>query len=446
MTMRTRARRPARSEGASPAAPGRAPGALRDALARPTPGRPLDARTRDAMEAGFDHRFQDVRVHDDAAADALARDVHALAFTYGEDLYFRAGAYDPASAAGRRLLAHELTHVVQQDGADGAADAMEEPVVSAPASAAEREAATAAERVAAGGAAEVSVAAAPAVQRFWNPLEEAGNWLGDQAYGIFGEHTDKTGANPALGAGVDLAKAGATGMSTVQSIANFLTSEIVPDGAGGLMEKENPLLGKGSAAGTALSVAGAGLDFLGNIAAGQGIGESAGGAAGSFAGSKLLPSGGPVDTAINVANTGLKAAGAPQGVTDVSSLVADGTSSSFGSAIFGNLGRGLYNWAAGDDKALDKQFSDIESGKSGGALQGYALLPQVLAGVFGTDEDFDTTMMKVGSKGQDSSAARVGNWLGDTAYQFINKDLPEAAEFAAKDDSTTGKIMNWLLN
>ena len=445
MTARVKTRRSGQPEGPSSTARAATATPLREALTRPAPGRPLDARTRGTMEAGFDHRFEDVRVHHDAAADALARDVHALAFTYGQDVYFRDGAYDPASASGQRLLAHELTHVVQQDAA-GAAGATEELTVSAPVSAAEREAATAAESVAAGGAAEVSVAAAPAVQRFWNPLEEAGNWLGDQAYGIFGEHTDKNGANPALGAGVDMAKAGATGIGTVQKIANFLTSDLVPDGAGGMMENENPLLGKGSAMGTALSAAGAGLDFLGNIAEGQGVGESAGGAAGGFLGSKLMPSAGPVDTAINVANTGLKAAGAPQGVTDVSSLVASGTASSFGSGVFSNLGRGLYNWASGDDKALDKQFTDIESGKSGAALQGYAMLPQVLAGVFGTDEDFDTTIMKVGSKGQDSSAARVGNWLGDTAYQFINKDLPEAAEFAAKDDSTTGKMMNWLLN
>ena len=60
-----------------------------------------------------------VRVHTDSEADGIARSVQAKAFTHGSDLYFSRGTYDPSSSSGKHLLAHELTHVVQQrTGAD----------------------------------------------------------------------------------------------------------------------------------------------------------------------------------------------------------------------------------------------------------------------------------------------------------------------------------------
>jgi hypothetical protein len=78
------------------------------------PGRPLDARTRRAMEARFGRDFSAVRIHDDARAAQTAEGIDAAAFTVGGDIAFAGGRFDPNSAAGRRLLAHELTHVVQQ--------------------------------------------------------------------------------------------------------------------------------------------------------------------------------------------------------------------------------------------------------------------------------------------------------------------------------------------
>lgn len=79
-------------------------------------GRELDPSVRHSMEARFGYDFSSVRIHDDAAATAAARDVHATAFTVGHDIVFAPGGYDPASPQGRRLLAHELAHVVQQRG------------------------------------------------------------------------------------------------------------------------------------------------------------------------------------------------------------------------------------------------------------------------------------------------------------------------------------------
>jgi len=80
----------------------------------PSPGRPLDGTTRRFFERRFGHGFGDVRVHDDARAAAAAREADALAFTSGRDIVFAAGRYEPAVPRGLRLLAHELTHVVQQ--------------------------------------------------------------------------------------------------------------------------------------------------------------------------------------------------------------------------------------------------------------------------------------------------------------------------------------------
>ncbi|KRB43018.1 DUF4157 domain-containing protein [Terrabacter sp. Root181] len=77
-------------------------------------GAPLPDAVRAEFESRFQRPFDDVRVHDDAEADNAARGIDALAFTRGNDIYFRSGAYDPTSAVGRWLLAHELTHVVQQ--------------------------------------------------------------------------------------------------------------------------------------------------------------------------------------------------------------------------------------------------------------------------------------------------------------------------------------------
>ena len=79
-----------------------------------TPGRPLDSATRSFMEPRFGHDFSQVRVHDDARAGESARTVNANAYTVGGHIAFAPGRYDPASSTGRRLLAHELAHTIQQ--------------------------------------------------------------------------------------------------------------------------------------------------------------------------------------------------------------------------------------------------------------------------------------------------------------------------------------------
>ncbi|HEX8845923.1 MAG TPA: DUF4157 domain-containing protein [Pyrinomonadaceae bacterium] len=74
------------------------------------------------MERAFGADFSDVHVHTDAQADGLNRSLEARAFTAGQDLFFRHGEYNPDSSRGQELIAHELTHVMQQSGERGASD------------------------------------------------------------------------------------------------------------------------------------------------------------------------------------------------------------------------------------------------------------------------------------------------------------------------------------
>jgi len=81
-----------------------------------SPGQPLDPVTRGFMEPRFGHDFSRVRVHSGAAAEQSARDVNANAYTVGHRIVFGSGGFTSAMQPERRLLAHELTHVLQQTG------------------------------------------------------------------------------------------------------------------------------------------------------------------------------------------------------------------------------------------------------------------------------------------------------------------------------------------
>lgn len=80
-------------------------------------GRPLDGSARIQMESAFGTDFSAVRVHTGTQSDTLNQALSARAFTAGQDIFFRDGEYNPGNSNGRELLAHELTHVVQQTGA-----------------------------------------------------------------------------------------------------------------------------------------------------------------------------------------------------------------------------------------------------------------------------------------------------------------------------------------
>jgi len=82
-------------------------------------GRPLSAEVRAFMEPRFGADFSGVRIHTDGEATRLNRALRSKAFTHGQDIYFQSGEYNPDTPAGQRLLAHELTHTIQQGAVSG---------------------------------------------------------------------------------------------------------------------------------------------------------------------------------------------------------------------------------------------------------------------------------------------------------------------------------------
>ncbi len=113
-----------------------------------SPGQPLDAATRAFMESRFGHDFSQVRIHTDARAAESAQAVSGLAYTVGQNIVFAAGQYTPRERTGKRILAHELAHVIQQGTAiKRLPDELE---VTNPADASESEAETSAQAISQG--------------------------------------------------------------------------------------------------------------------------------------------------------------------------------------------------------------------------------------------------------------------------------------------------------
>jgi hypothetical protein len=106
-------------------------------------GSRVSAGVADDVGGAYGQPLGDVRVHHDEHAAALSRAVSARAFTVGSDIFFGDGEYQPDSAGGRELLAHELAHVVQQQGAPNSGPLM----VSQPGDTLEREAEAAARNI-----------------------------------------------------------------------------------------------------------------------------------------------------------------------------------------------------------------------------------------------------------------------------------------------------------
>ena len=101
-------------------------------------GQPLEESAQAHIGEATGNDFSSVRVHTSPEADALSRQLGAKAFTTGQDVFFREGAYEPHSTAGQELIAHELTHVVQQGS--GAVSGSARMTVNAPGDAYEQEA------------------------------------------------------------------------------------------------------------------------------------------------------------------------------------------------------------------------------------------------------------------------------------------------------------------
>src|SRR5262249_13668908 len=100
---------------ANPASATDVPASVHEVLR--SPGQLLDSTTRAFFEPRFGRDFSHVRVHTDARAAESAQAVNALDYTVGRQVVFGAGQFLPGTAAGRQLLAHELTHIIQQGSA-----------------------------------------------------------------------------------------------------------------------------------------------------------------------------------------------------------------------------------------------------------------------------------------------------------------------------------------
>lgn len=151
-------------------------------------GNPLDAATRRTMEQRFHHSFGDVRVHSDAEGADAARDFDARALTIGSDILFAPGQYDPSSALGTRVLAHELAHVVQNERSEGEASTLP---TRAHGTAAEHEAHAAADAVTQG--ASVDIGASPgSTVATWEWLDRAAGAVEQE--GLWNTITDISGA------------------------------------------------------------------------------------------------------------------------------------------------------------------------------------------------------------------------------------------------------------
>ncbi|HEY4114163.1 MAG TPA: DUF4157 domain-containing protein [Rhizomicrobium sp.] len=127
-----------------------------------SPGQPLDTSARSFLEPRFGRDFADVRVHTDAAAARSADAVGARAYTVGRDVVFAKGQYNPRSTEGRRLLAHEVSHTIQQAGVIASSSSLR---IGEASSAAEHESDATADAVMAGAPAAVASQEHGVIQR-----------------------------------------------------------------------------------------------------------------------------------------------------------------------------------------------------------------------------------------------------------------------------------------
>jgi Domain of unknown function (DUF4157) len=330
---------------------------------------PLEASTRSLLEPRFGHNFSQVRVHADAEADRLARGYDASAFAIGQDVYFREGQYNPDSASGLHLLAHELTHTIQQRHAAPNSWASFERGARGDSS--EREADAAASSVMLGGSASVTTSSAASVQ--CKDAESKGffDWMGSAS---------------------DVA-------GTIAEI-----SEAAGKGGGAL---GGPL--------KAISMV---SDFNKGMADDQGIGETIAEVGGKFGAGLLAPymglgsiedgltKEGVTDLAINSVNNIAKTVGAPESVTDYTGLAADMTASKMTENMLMQGSRGLYNLFTGNDEALANQTEEIMGGDSGSAMQGYGQAFGLYEMMESGENPVDA-FEQIGAKSDDTAVARV---------------------------------------
>jgi len=132
-------------------------------------GRPLTKKARSEFEHAFDIDFGKVRIHTDSQAVQMSQDIGAQAFTHKNHIFFNEGKYNPEAIEGKRLLAHELTHTIQQQTFNKS-NVWGELTLSNPKDAAEQEAVSAANRVVTGRSVRVTQSVSPYVLSAWRGI------------------------------------------------------------------------------------------------------------------------------------------------------------------------------------------------------------------------------------------------------------------------------------
>lgn len=160
-TARMVVQRQANAPTASDALPPSVTGALQSSA-----GQPLQVANRALMESAFGTDLGDVRIHTGAQAETAAHDINAKAFTRGQNIYFAAGQYQPGTQTGNKLLAHELTHTVQQS--NGQVTVQSRDAISQPSEPQEQEAESVAAQVTASLAIEPTTASSQRVLSYLN--------------------------------------------------------------------------------------------------------------------------------------------------------------------------------------------------------------------------------------------------------------------------------------
>jgi len=236
--------------------PPKAPAIVHHATA--SGGQALDAQTQRQMGSRFGHDFSRVRIHTDSAASSSAHALRSQAYTVGEDIVFRDGKFSPHSRDGERLLAHELTHVVQQSQARGGTWER----VSRSGDESEREAERLAGDVLSGRQVQVSAVPGTAVQAYLATDPDSLPSLGDVAGRVGGGIAD---AGSFLGGNI-----GGLGSMIGSSVSN--TGGIIGGGVSAL----GGLFGEGSVGEGVGSIAGGAISGIGALLGGGISGKAAG--------------------------------------------------------------------------------------------------------------------------------------------------------------------------
>lgn len=233
---------------------------------------PLDASVRALLEPRFDHSFADVRVHAGPQAAQSAEQLDSRAYTVGQDIVMNQGEYNPNSPEGLSLLAHELTHTIQQPKLRGATDLD----VSDPNDASEHEASRAA-RNAITGAAPVSVSSGSETAGVSRMISGA---VDDWQLPSWGDVTGAVGGAISGGAGLiggGISSVGGMAGSAIGGVGNLLGSGI-STGAGFLGDAARfggGLFGEGSVGSQIGDVAGGAISQIGGLFGG-GVSSAAG--------------------------------------------------------------------------------------------------------------------------------------------------------------------------